>query len=205
MKESIQFSEMRFPTEISYGSVGGPEYSTNIAATSNSHEQRNINWSQARCVYNIAHGIKNKKQLSELISFFRAHKGRAIGFRYKDWCDYSVNQQIIADFADGQEKVFQLIKSYKVGDLLEERIINKPVADTIKIYFGDKIVRKDSYMLDSTTGKIIFVQPPIKGAAIRASFEFDVPVRFDVDRLESVIDSYGTYSWENIILLEIRL
>ena len=205
MEKNIQFSEMRFPTEISYGSIGGPEYSTNVATANNAREQRNINWSQARCVYNITHGVKTKEQLAELISFFRAHKGRAIGFRYKDWCDYSVDKQIIYDFADGQTKVFQLIKTYKVGELSEERIINKPVANTIKIYFNDKIVRKDSYMLDSTIGKITFVKPPPKEISIKASFEFDVPVRFDVDRLESAIDSYSTYSWDNIILLEIRL
>lgn len=70
----MAFIEVRFPTDIAYGSAGGPEYSTDIVITQGGYEQRNSNRSQARARYNVAHGIKSQEQLSTLIAFFRARK-----------------------------------------------------------------------------------------------------------------------------------
>ena len=46
----MAFVEVQFPTDISYGSSGGPEYATDIVATNSGYEQRNINWAQARAL-----------------------------------------------------------------------------------------------------------------------------------------------------------
>ncbi len=43
----MSFTEIRFPENISYGSTGGPEFSTDVVTTHNGCEQRNINWSHA--------------------------------------------------------------------------------------------------------------------------------------------------------------
>jgi len=40
---------------------------------------------------------------------------------------------------------------------------------------------------------------------ITADFQFDVPVRFDTDRLSATIDSYGSNSWRDIPIVEIRV
>ena len=42
----MSFAEVRFPDDISYGSSGGPEYSTDIVETQSGHEQRNANWAE---------------------------------------------------------------------------------------------------------------------------------------------------------------
>lgn len=76
----MSFTEIRFPENISYGSAGGPEFSTDVVTTHNGCEQRNINWSHARTRYNIAYGVRSNEQLLELITFFHARKGKAIGF-----------------------------------------------------------------------------------------------------------------------------
>ncbi|WP_406721716.1 DUF2460 domain-containing protein [Wolbachia endosymbiont (group B) of Euphydryas aurinia] len=86
----MSFTEIRFPENISYGSTGGPEFSTDVVTTHNGCEQRNINWSRARARYNIAYGVRSNEQLTELITFFQARKGKAIGFRFKDWSDFTV-------------------------------------------------------------------------------------------------------------------
>ncbi len=39
----MSFTEIRFPENISYGSIGGPEFSTDVVTTHNGCEQRNIN------------------------------------------------------------------------------------------------------------------------------------------------------------------
>ena len=70
------FHEVQFPCDISYGSSGGPEFSTDVVITHSGYEQRNINWSEARARYNVTHGVKTQSQLDVLIAFFRARCGR---------------------------------------------------------------------------------------------------------------------------------
>lgn len=105
------FYERTFLPEIAYGATGGPEFSTDIITSSNGYEQRNINWLNSRNRYNLAPAIKNKEQLEYLISFFKACQGKAIGFRFKDWMDFQIKNQVIAA-GDGEAKEFQLIKTY---------------------------------------------------------------------------------------------
>ncbi|WP_333023927.1 DUF2460 domain-containing protein [Wolbachia endosymbiont of Pentidionis agamae] len=194
----MSFTEVRFPEDISYGSTGGPEFSTDIVTSS---EQRNINWSIARSKYNIACGVKSNEQLLELITFFRARKGRAIGFRFKDWSDYkSCNQQI--GVGNGKQKTFQLIKNYISGESEYNRIINKPVQGRVKVLLNNE--ENNEYSVKYSTGEIIFKKPPPNKTIITANFEFDVPVRFDTDHLHSSIDNYGSKSWNNIPLIEIK-
>ena len=38
------FLNIRLPDDISYGAVGGPEFSTNITTLNNGCEHRNITW-----------------------------------------------------------------------------------------------------------------------------------------------------------------
>nr|WP_253307663.1 DUF2460 domain-containing protein [Rickettsia endosymbiont of Ceutorhynchus assimilis] len=56
------FAEMQFPPEISYGSKGGPQFSTDIVTTFSGHEQGSINWQEARSRYDISSGIKTEYQ-----------------------------------------------------------------------------------------------------------------------------------------------
>ena len=200
----MAFIEVRFPTDIAYGAVGGPEYSTDIVITQSGFEQRNANWSQARGSYNVAHGVKTQAQLNTLIAFFRARKGRADGFRFKDWTDYQITAQAIGT-GDGSTKTFQLVKTYVSGTTSETRLITKPVAGTVNIYLGGVLQSGGAYTLDTTSGQVTFTTAPGSGVAITADFQFDIPVRFDTDRLAATLDSYGSYSWHDIPLIEIRV
>ena len=200
----MAFIEARFPTDIAYGSAGGPEYSTDIVITHGGYEQRNINWSQARARYNVAHGVKTQAQLDTLIAFFRARKGRADGFRFKDWTDYQVTGQTIGT-GDGTTTQFQLIKSYISGTSSESRTISKPVSATLSVYLNGVLQSGSAYALDTSTGMITFMVAPADDIAISADFQFDVPVRFDTDRLAATLDSYGSHSWNDIPLVEIRV
>lgn len=196
------FVETQFPTDISYGSSGGPEYATDVVVSSNGYERRNVNWEQARARYNVAHGVKTKAQLDTLIAFFRARKGRAFGFRFKDWTDYQATETL--GTADGVQTEFQLIKSYVNGAVTEIRTIKKPVTGTIQVYRNASL-QTAGVSVNSTTGIVTFATAPAAGQIISASFEFDVPVRFDTDRLSASLDAYGTHSWLDIPLVEVRL
>ena len=196
------FVEVQFPTDIAYGSSGGPEYATDVVASSSGYEQRNVHWSEARARYNVAHGVKTKAQLDALIAFFRARKGRAMGFRFKDWTDYQASETL--GVGDGVRTQFQLVKTYVSGGITETRTIKKPVSGTVQIFKGG-VLQSSGVTLDTTRGLVTFSVAPASGQSITASFEFDVPVRFDTDRLSATLDAYGVHSWLDIPLVEVRV
>lgn len=198
----MAFHEVRFPEDISYGSNGGPEYSTDIIITHGGHEQRNSNWADARARYNVAHGVKTAEQLADLIAFFRARKGRAHGFRFKDWTDFQGVGQVIGT-GTGALTEFQLIKNY-TSSVTEARTIAKPVSGTVDIYVNS-VLQSSGVSVDVTTGIVTFSAAPADAAIISADFEFDVPVRFDTDRLSASLDNYGVHSWQDIALIEVRV
>ncbi len=200
----MAFIEVRFPTDIAYGSSGGPEYSTDIIITQGGHEQRNINWSQARTRYNVAHGVKTQAQLDTLVAFFRARKGRADGFRFKDWTDFQAVGEAIGT-GDDTTTVFQLQKQYTSGSTAETRTITKPVAGSVTVYIDGIPEDPGNYSVNTENGEITFDTPPGDGEVITADFEFDVPARFDTDRLSASLDTYGSHSWGDIPIIEIRV
>jgi uncharacterized protein (TIGR02217 family) len=195
------FVEVQFPTDISYGSSGGPEYATDVVSSQSGYEQRNVNWEQARARFNVAHGVKTKAQLDALIAFFRARKGRAYGFRFKDWTDYQATETI--GTGDGVKTQFQLIKNYVSGGIIEARVIKKPVAGTVLVY-KNAVLQSSGVAVDVTLGLVTFSVPPAAAQVISASFQFDVPVRFDTDKLSASLDAYGIHSWLDIPLVEVR-
>jgi uncharacterized protein (TIGR02217 family) len=129
----MSFIEIQFPRDISYGATGGPVYSTDVVSMFSGHEQRNSNWKNSRAKYNISTGVKTEGQWQALISFFRACKGKAIGFRFKDWGDYQAKNQQIG-IGDGVKTEFQLVKIYTSGSYVVTREINKPVVGSLRIY-----------------------------------------------------------------------
>lgn len=199
----MSFIEVRFPEDISYGSSGGPEYATGVVMAVSGHEKRNINWLDARARYNVAHGVKTREQLDALIAFFRARKGRAYGFRFKDWSDFKAAGELIGT-GNGVNQQFQLVKRYSSGGAAEVRAIMKPVAGTAKIYLNS-VEQLSGWALDTTTGIVAFESPPGNMVQVHADFEFDVPVRFDTDRLSTLLESYGIFSVLDIPLVEVRI
>ncbi|AHX04276.1 DUF2460 domain-containing protein [Ehrlichia japonica] len=199
----MTFHEIRFPEDISYGSTGGPEFSTNIIETNNRSEYRKINISHPRNKYNVMHNIKSKDQLLRLINFFYIHKGKAIGFRFKDWSDYKAKKQPLG-IGNNQQKIFQIIKTYSIDQYSYIRTITKPVINTVKIYYNNT-VKADGFSVNFSNGQIEFGTPPHNGIKIYADYEFDVPVRFDSDYLPCSIDNYKEYNCNNIALIEIKV
>lgn len=197
------FAEVQFPPDISYGSSGGPEYTTDLVITASGHEQRNVNWAQARLRYNVAKGVKNAAQLASLIAFFRARKGRAYGFRFKDWSDFKATGEVLGT-GNGVQTQFQLVKRYLSGGVQETRTISKPVAGSVQV-FKNAVLQVSGVSVNHDTGLVSLTPAPLNGVVVTADFEFDVPVRFDTDRLEATLDSYGTHSWNDIPLVEVRV
>jgi uncharacterized protein (TIGR02217 family) len=170
---------------------------TDVVATVSGHEQRNSKWSQARARYNVASGVKTETQWQALIAFFRARRGKAVGFRFKDWGDFKAVNQPLLSLGGTQ---YQLVKQYVSGAVVSERIISKPVAGTVKLY-RNSILQASGWSIDTATG---IITTSLTGT-LTVDFDFDVPVRFDTDELALSLDSFNAGSWNNIPLIEVRL
>lgn len=199
----MTFHSIQFPNDIAYGSRGGPSYSTDVVMTISGHEQRNANWASARARYNVAHGVKSQSQLEELIAFFRARKGRAHAFRFKDWTDYTLSAEVIG-LGDGEKTEFQLTKTYISGGVSEVRNITKPVAGTTTLYI-DGVELESGWNVNLNSGVVTCDTAPAAGLVVAVDAEFDVPVRFDTDQLSASLDDYGVRSWVDIPLVEVRV
>lgn len=199
------FVEAQFPTNIAYGATGGAQYSTDIVETFGGYEQRNINWSAARGKWDVASGIKSLSDMEDFVNFFHARRGRAVGFRFKDWSDYSVTNGNIGT-GDGVETDFQLRKQYTSGAVTINRTITKPVSGSLMVYV-DAVLQTvtTDYTINTATGLISFVSPPSNSAVITATFEFDVPVRFDTDELSLSVETLEIGQWSSIPIIEVRV
>jgi uncharacterized protein (TIGR02217 family) len=174
-----------------------------VVATGSGHEKRNVNWSEARGRWDVASGLKKQAQIDQLIAFFRARRGNAYGFRFKDWTDYKATGQLLGTGDDALTK-FQLVKQYPSGSVIEVRTITKPVAGTVKVYL-DGTPQLSGWSVETTIGLVTFNTPPALGVEVTADFEFDVPVRFDTDHMAVTIQSYRLHTWQQIPIVEVRL
>ena len=192
----------RFPDDISYGSRGGPGFATTVVPTDSGSESRNQRWSYPRHEYDVAFGINTLARLEALLIYFHLVAGRAIGFRYKDWMDFKsclrASTPAATDCAlgtgDGVTAAFQIVKVYTGGAYSRTRKITKPINGTLLVAVaGAAKTEGTHYNASYTTGIITFTAGniPTEGQAVTAGFEFDVPVRFDTDRLSINIDDYN--------------
>lgn len=197
------FHEIQFPTNISFGSAGGPEFSTEVIVLSSGHEKRNINWTYPRERWQVAYGVKTKSDLDALREFFYVCKGRAIGFRFKNHDDY---QGTTEELGEGDDTIvaFQLVKIYISGGQTLTRKITKPVTDTVSVFIDDVEQGESLWSIDTCTGIITFASAPSTGEVVTATFEFDVPMRFDTDYLPINLANYQARA-ADVPVVEIRI
>jgi uncharacterized protein (TIGR02217 family) len=211
---SMSFHEVRFPASLSFGSVGGPERLTEIVTLANGFEERNTPWSQSRRRYDAGLGLRSLDDVEALIAFFEARQGQLYGFRWKDWSDYKSalpSREVTADdqllgVANQTRAVFGLRKAYASGSQIYYRPIVKPVLGTVYLTVGGEAVQESiDFTVDYTTGDVTFAHPPDVGAEIRAGFEFDVPVRFDTDRIQTSVASFRAGDVPTVPIVEVRV
>jgi uncharacterized protein (TIGR02217 family) len=210
----MAFHEIRFPANLSFGSVGGPERRTEVVTLANGHEERNSPWAHSRRRYEAGAGLRTLDDIEALVAFFEARHGRMHGFRWKDWSDYKsclpsrapthLDQTI--GTGDGVTRTFALFKTYRSGEQVYVRRIDKPVAGTVLVAVArDPKVEELEFTVDPMRGEITFAVPPDIGVPVSAGFEFDVPVRFDTDRIMTSVASFQAGEIPDVPVLEIRL
>ena len=138
--------------------------------------------------------------MAAVLAFFEERRGRFHAFLWRDALDHAAIDQAIGT-GDGETVSFQLVKRYGAAFDPYLRPITKPVAETVVVKVDGVVTDHDT---NSLTGIVTLVEPPAGGAAVTASFEFDVPVRFDTDRLDIELSSFDAAEAPSIPLIEVR-
>jgi uncharacterized protein (TIGR02217 family) len=211
------FHEIQFPVGVSQGAQGGMRFNTSVIPLSSGAEHRNINWVFSRGEWDVKHGLKTQEDIEGLVDFFAARRGKAYGFRFKDWSDYRLPRwrytpgdmfpipvQMTTD--GGVTTMFQLKKVYTDAGGNYTRIIAKPQTNQVAVQMLDNGLPTTHFTVDPTTGIVTLTAPlsTTTGHTIAVACEFDVPVRFDTDDMKITTTTTEIYAWEAIPVVETR-
>ena len=203
----MAFHEVRLPARLAFGSTGGVERRTEITTLGSGFERRATPWAEGRRRYLIGAGLRSLDDMAALTAFFEARRGRLYGFRFRDFADFkscapgeavtATDQRI--GTGGGLRRSFGLTKAY--GD--HARRISKPVEGSVRVAVNG--VETTAFVLDHLTGDVTLATPPAPGAGVTAGFVFDTPVRFDADRIEVTLESFGAGRMMAMPLIEVRV
>jgi uncharacterized protein (TIGR02217 family) len=210
----MSFHEVRFPAALSAGSSGGPERRTEIVTLQNGFEERNSPWAHSRRRYDAGLGVRSLDDLAAVVAFFEARHGQLYGFRWKDWTDFkscqpgaqpSALDQLLG-VGDGVGTAFALRKAYGSGGQSYWRPIAKPVAGSVTVAVGGSLLAAGTdFAVDAETGTVTLAEAPGARASVTAGFEFDVPVRFDSDRIIASLSGFAAGEIPSIPVIEVRV
>ncbi len=136
------------------------------------------------------------------------------GFRWKDWADYkscAASAEVAFDdqsigYGDGETSEFQIVKLYRSGEQSYARPISKLVKGSVRVGVEQDELREGvEYEVDATRGVVVFAHPPDPQIEILAGFEFDVPVRFDTDRILTSVASFQAGQVPDVPVIEVRV
>jgi uncharacterized protein (TIGR02217 family) len=198
----MSFHEVSLPARLAFGSTGGVERRTEVVTLGSGFERRSTPWAQGRRRWLIGASLRSLADMAELVAFFEARRGRLYGFRFRDFMDFrsgapgampAATDQAIGT-GDGTTTQFQLVKG--------ERVIAKPVAGSVIVAVDGAPVEAEA---EAATGLVTLNAAPAEGAAVTAGFLFDVPVRFDADRIDVTLESFDAGRMAAVPLVEIRV
>jgi uncharacterized protein (TIGR02217 family) len=205
----MSFHDVRLPARLAFGSTGGVERRTEVVTLASGFERRSTPWAHGRRRWLIGAGVRSLDDMAELTAFFEARRGRLHPFRFKDFADWKSCPPSAAIGAgdqglgvgDGLRRRFQLVKRY--GDLARE--IRKPAIGTVRVSVAGAVLSGETFDVDAATGLVTLDGAPGAGAEVRAGFAFDVPVRFDSDRLDVTLEGFEAGRVAAVPLVEVRV
>ena len=208
------FHEVRFPVAVSFGATGGPERRNEIVSLTSGREKRNLRLTRSRRTFDAGTGVRSLSDLHDIVEFFEARRGSYHGFRFRDPFEMKpcrpdqtpspLDQPI--GVGDGTTTTFQLVKRYGAGADVYERRIDKPVIGTVRVSVaGVEKVVPTHIAIDHLTGRVTFLPGavPGDGQEVRAGYEFDVPARFDTDRIAISLSAFQAGQIPTIPIIEI--
>jgi uncharacterized protein (TIGR02217 family) len=202
----------RLPEYIERGSSFGPSYRNVIHEAVSGNEQRFAQWTKCRLTGDLKYGLLTSADplgdFRAILSLYRAHFGSLYPFRFRDWGDYVATNEVFGT-GTGSQTAFQLTMTYDPqfillgtqGSFFYVRSITL-LASTPVIKDNNVVVPGSNYSI-SASGLVTFTTAPATGHQLTWNGEFDVPVRFDTDRLPVVLNEADLASMESIPIKEV--
>lgn len=215
MSDTTSFHDVLFPLAVSFGATGGPERKNEIVQLASGREKRNARVALSRRSYDAGTGVRSLDDLYDVLAFFEARRGSLCAFRFRDPFDMKSCRPDVAPGAldqtlgagDGTRASFPLVKNYGEGALAYARPVVKPVSGTLRVAVAGDEASPADFSFDDAAGAVVFATSavPAAGQAVTAGYEFDVPVRFDTERIEIGLHSFKAGQIPSIPLMEVIL
>ncbi len=197
----IQIDEARLRDDIERGAVGQLGFNTTVVTSDSGRAATNQNWQDGRCVWSFGYQNMSPDDYKSVTAFFRARRGMARGFLFKDWSDFDIPRQGIGQ-GTGSATEFPIFKTYNDGyGYTIDRRIYRPRSDKIRVWLNGVENFAYSYV---SPGKITFPTPPANGHLVEIQVdEFYIPVRFTTDALQLNMLWVGNASIMGLSIMEV--
>ncbi len=202
------FDDVSFPLAIGSHASVSPAFFTQIVTSASGHEQRNAQWASARLRFDAGLGVRSDVDLGTLIAFFRARRGSAAGFRFRDPMDHSSADMTgppgafdqVLGVGDGLTTAFPLLKAYDRAT--PARRITRPEAGSVLIAVAGIMIATGWNL--GPLGAVQFDVAPAAGATVSAGYRFDVPVRVESDALDVSLSAFRQGDVPSVPLIEVK-
>jgi uncharacterized protein (TIGR02217 family) len=184
----MAFIELQLLNKVRYGLESNPTFLTTKVPLMSGIVASNAERSRPLYEFNAPYGNISQDDHAEIVAAFIACLGGVHSFRFKDWADYQGVAEVIGTAVGGAGETMQLIKTYTMLTQDTVRPIKKPVGQATLYEDGVPLASTT----DTTTGIVTFTSSA--GKVITADFEFDVPVMFMNDKIQSNYDYWLLHS-----------
>lgn len=190
------FDDVMFPLALGREAEVIPGFSTQVTTSAGGRETRTAGWAEARTRYDVGPGVRSEADVAALLAFFRARLGPARAFRLRDPFDSRGVDEVIGT-GDGTTRSFALVKHYGAAT----RRITRPATGSVSVSVNG--LATTGFTL-APMGIVTLDVAPAAGKIVRASFTFDVPVRFAEDQLSVQRATFLAGAAPSVPLVEVR-
>ncbi|MFV9930387.1 MAG: TIGR02217 family protein [Rickettsia endosymbiont of Haemaphysalis japonica] len=151
--------------------------------------------------YLIKHARLSSTEFEQFNSFFKARRGSNVALRFRNYADdRGINEVIAKGEGNGNLNKLQLRKIYSDPIAPYERVITKPVNNSVILYINNV---RTMGIVDYNDGIVTLPSPLGQDVILTANFTFDVAVRFSIDSFEYSYCNDGSIALSNIELVEV--
>jgi uncharacterized protein (TIGR02217 family) len=200
------FHDVVWSHALSFGSISGVQFNTDIVTMNSGFERRNTRWRNGYRRFDLRIGPIRLSDMTRLKAFFDARQGRLNGFLFRDWIDNhtggvepSATDEVLTA-SDDSRQVFHLHKTYGA---ITKRVF-KPQREGFRLAIDGTEKQIDTdYSLDTSNGSVRLLQPLGRSEQLSVGFWFYIPVRFDTDFLAIELVSFETARIASLPLVEL--
>lgn len=181
----MAFDNAVFPLELSALGIQ-TAWSTTVVELGGGNEQRNVNFGDARRHYDANTPTLTLAQYLQIEKHFNARRGRGRSFPLRDRSSFRSSASEPIGTAGGISSTMQLVVASGDASNAYAREIYLPESGTVHIYANavekTEGVHWSMAYTGATAGTLTWLAN-FTGQTITASFDYYIPVRYDVDQL----------------------